>query len=201
MLNLVLVRHGETRWNEERRVQGSGSDPQLNPTGRTQAERVAQALRGRMVDAIYSSPLQRAWNTAQAVAGPHRISVEVDMGLREIDAGDFEGRTVESLGGALSQFLIVGSGGRMPKLPGGEGLNELQLRAWASVEHILGSHHTGRVVVVSHYFTILSIVCRALGFPLATLRRLRVSPGSISVVGFTERGPILLSLNDTCHLS
>lgn len=200
MLKLILVRHGETPWNEARRVQGSGSDTELSEKGRLQAQCLARALRGEPVAAVYSSPLRRARQTAEAIAAVSGLRVALEPDLREIAAGDLEGRPLEGLGGALGRFMVPGEDGSIPHLPGGEGLEELQVRAWGAVREIIAAHRSGRVVAVSHYFAILTIICGALGFPLATARRLRVAPGSLNIIGFASTGPLLLALNDTCHL-
>jgi probable phosphoglycerate mutase len=198
MVRLLLVRHGETRWNEERRVQGAGSDTELNERGRAQAERLGLALRGEDISAVYSSPLQRAMYTAEAISRHHGLLPRLEPRLAEIDAGELEGRTVESLGHSLSHFLVPEGDGGMPHLPGGEGLDDLQERAWSAIQEALSLCDGGQVVVVSHYFTTLAIICRALGFPLATLRRMRAAPGSISALEFSEQEATLLYLNDTC---
>ena len=201
MLRLLLVRHGETRWNEERRVQGAGSDTELNERGRAQAEQLTQALKGEDLSAVYSSPLRRARYTAETISRYHNLEAKLEPRLKEIDAGELESRMVDSLGYNLSQFLVPEAGGKMPDLPGGEGLDDLQERAWGAIQSILDAHDGGQVVVVSHYFTILTIICRALGFPLAAVRRMRAAPGSISTIGFSEQGPMLFSLNDICHIT
>ncbi|MFC1919519.1 histidine phosphatase family protein [Chloroflexota bacterium] len=201
MLRLLLVRHGETRWNLERRIQGAGSDVELSGMGKIQAQRLSQVFKDEDLAGIYSSPLQRARTTAEAIARPHDMEAKLEARLKEIDAGDLEGVLVESLGYNLSQFLVPEPGGRMTDLPGGEGLDDLQERAWSVVEGILETHQTGQVIVLSHYFTILTIICRALGFPLSAVRRMRAAPGSISTIAFLEHGPMLFSLNETCHLT
>jgi probable phosphoglycerate mutase len=88
--NIILIRHGETAWNAERRLQGH-LDIALNPEGRRQAGAVAAALAGEHFDAVICSDLQRALHTAQAVAAPHRLPVRTDPALRERCFGGFEG--------------------------------------------------------------------------------------------------------------
>ena len=164
MLRLLLVRHGETRWNAERRIQGAGSDVDLSDTGRLQAQRLAQVFKGENVAGIYSSPLRRARATAEAVAGLHNIEPRMESRLKEIDAGELEGILVDSLGYNLSQFLVPEPGGSMPDLPGGEGLDDLQERTWSVVEGILEAHKDPsqypdlivRVTGFSAYFANLS---------------------------------------------
>jgi probable phosphoglycerate mutase len=86
------------------------------------------------------------------------------------------------------------------KMPGGESMAELQQRAWPVVERIVRDHPDGVVILVSHSFAILSIICRAIGLNLSHFRRLRLSVASISIINFGERGTSLVLFNDTCHL-
>lgn len=123
MTRLILVRHGETDWNVEGRYQGH-SDVPLNARGRAQAARLAEALRGSDIRAIYSSDLARARETAEALAHATRLAVQHDPRLREIDQGDWEGMLFLEihlsdfaragrpavLGGVLGVLLPVGLG-------------------------------------------------------------------------------------------
>jgi probable phosphoglycerate mutase len=106
-LKLILVRHGETSWNEERRVQGGDSDIELNDTGLGQAKKVAAFLENEPIAAILSSPLQRAIATAEVIASHHQLPVKVDQGLRELKVGKLEGMPVSNLRTTFSQFLIA----------------------------------------------------------------------------------------------
>lgn len=200
MLRLLLVRHGETDWNGEHRIQGASSDVPLNAAGRRQAACTAIALKDQPIDAIYSSPQARARDTAEVIARLHGLTVQLEPDLREIEAGDFEGKSSYALRDTLNQFMAAYGEGRTPRLPGGEGLVQVQQRGWSTIERLTAGRTSGTIVVVSHYFTTLTIVCRALDFPLITMRRLRIMPGSINVIGFTDLGATLLGLNDTCHL-
>ena len=97
-MRLVLVRHGQTAWNQSRRIQGCRSDVELGQTGKEQAERVALSLASRRIDAVYSSPLRRAMDTALAIAQACKLEVQVAPGLKEIDAGELEGLCVDEMG-------------------------------------------------------------------------------------------------------
>jgi len=105
-LKLILVRHGETYWNHERRVQGGDSDIELNDNGLEQARRLAAFLANEPIIAIFSSPLQRAIATAEVIARHHQLPVEVDQGLRELKVGELEGMSVSNLSTTFSQFLL-----------------------------------------------------------------------------------------------
>lgn len=199
-MRLILVRHGETQWNRENRVLGH-TEIELNEEGRRQAERVALALREEEVAAIYCSPLKRARETAEAIARFHRVGLEVDGAFKEMDAGELDGLTYEEMrdryGDFLREWIRDASALRMP---GGESLAQVQHRAWQGVEGIIDRHPQGVVIVVSHNFAILCIICRALGLDLSQFRRLRLNVASISTLNFGGLGIHLELFNDTCHL-
>jgi phosphoserine phosphatase len=95
---ILLARHGETEWNREERYQGH-ADPPLNETGRAQAEELAERLVGERIDAVYSSDLRRAAETAEIVAARLGLGVEHEPGLREIDVGSWQGLTKAQIDG------------------------------------------------------------------------------------------------------
>ena len=201
-MRLILVRHGATPWNEARRVQGGRSDIALGETGQAQAERLARALAGEKVQAVYSSPLKRALATARAIARPHGLEVHPLPSLREIDAGQAEGLPVDRLKEDFAPFWKEWREGNGPVTwPGGESVEQVARRAWGAITR-LRRHHAGEtVVVVGHAFVLTSILVRALGLPLGYFRRLRVEAGSTSILELGRRGPLhnrLLLLNDTC---
>ncbi|MBI2855138.1 MAG: histidine phosphatase family protein [Chloroflexi bacterium] len=200
-MKLILVRHCETYWNEARRIQGSGSDIDLSETGRRQAACLGPALREEDITAVYSSPMRRAMKTATAIAMPHGLSVIQDPDLRELNVGEFESKRGEELGATLGHFLMRGSDGKLHRMPGGEGLDELQSRSSGAVKRVLHDNPSGAVVVVSHYFALLTALCSIMGFPIQTMRRLRLATGSISVIMFASAKPVLVTLNDKCHSS
>ncbi|MBA7636549.1 Phosphoserine phosphatase 1 [subsurface metagenome] len=202
MTKVILVRHGETEWNRLRRIQGGNSDTQLNQRGRKQAASLALRLKQEEIQAIYSSPLQRAQDTARAIAGYHQLPVGVEPSLREIEVGELEGVSIAEVGKHLSQLLIrYSQGEELPRIPGGESLTEVQQRVWDTIQRLVGRHGDGVLVVVSHYFSILTAVCSVLNLPLFQIDRLRLNSGSISILTFDEQATRLTLFNDTCHLA
>ncbi len=199
-MKLILVRHGETYWNKERRVQGGGSDTELSEAGLKQANKLASWLKDKNIDAIISSPLKRAVSTAKAIASQHQLPVEIDAGLKEISFGELEGLSVSSLSTTFSQFLMRWwQGGGSERLPGGESLVELQERSWASIERLLAEHKDGTVLVVSHYFVILASIFKTLDLPLDYLTKFKVDLGGVSILEFEDYGPRLVAFNDTSY--
>ncbi len=202
LVKVILVRHGETDWNRSKRFQGSNSDIQLNQNGCQQAESIALRLKPERIQAIYSSPLQRARDTAQAITRHHQVEVEIEPTLKEIDAAELEGIHLDELGGHLIQLLTgEGQGKSTFKMYGGETLAEVQQRVWSTVQRLVDRHRDGVLVVVSHYFTILTIICSVLNLPPSQIGRLRLGVGSISILTFDERVTRLTLFNDTCHLA
>lgn len=206
-MKLILVRHGETYWNKEHRIQGGDSDIELNETGLEQARKLAAFLEKEPITAIRSSPMQRAITTAEAIASYHQVPVEVDQGLKELRVGDLEGMSLANLGITFSQFLIKWWQERGTlKLPNGESLVELQQRAWKAVESLLEKQKTSpehnaetAVVVVSHYFVTLTIILKALDLPLDCFNKFKVDPGGISILELRDSRTRLVAFNDTSY--
>jgi probable phosphoglycerate mutase len=146
MTTLLVARHGETDWNREGRWQG-WADPALNDTGRAQATRLAGELRAVPFDAVYSSDLRRAFETAEILAEPHRVPVIAEFGLREIDVGSWSGLTRQE----IQERFPDGS------RPDGETHEEHGARVRAAVTRIALKHPGGRVLLVGHGGTIRSI--------------------------------------------
>ncbi len=146
MTTLLLVRHGETDWNRERRWQG-WADPPLNETGREQARALAEELRGAPFDAVYASDLRRAAETAEVLAGPHDVPVVLDAGLREIDVGSWSGLTHAE----IAERFPDG------ERPDGESREQHVERVLAAVERIARAHPGERVLVVTHGGTLRAL--------------------------------------------
>ena len=139
MTTLLLARHGETDWNVEGRWQG-WADPPLNETGRAQAGALAEQLRETPFDAVYSSDLRRAHETAEIVAEPHGVPVVADPGLREIDVGSWSGLTRSEI---QERFP---DGDR----PDGETRDQHAARVLAAIERIARANLGRRILVVTH---------------------------------------------------
>ena len=199
-MKLILVRHGETMWNRENRILGH-TDIDLNEKGRKQAELLGVALKDEEVTAIYSSPLKRASETAGEIARYHHLDVLPDDSFMEIDAGELDGLTFEEVVKRYGEFLKGWANKESSlKIPGGESMAELEMRAWSAVKKLVEIHADDTAIVVSHSLAIQSIICRALEMGLSDTRRLRLDLASISILNFGKGGVSLLLYNDTCHL-
>ena len=139
MTTILLARHGETDWNREGRWQG-WADPPLNEAGRDQARALAEQLRSTPFDAVYSSDLRRAHETAEIVAAPHEVPVITERGLREIDVGSWSGLTRSE----IEERFPDGS------RPDGETREQHLSRVLETVERIARAHVGAQLLVVSH---------------------------------------------------
>lgn len=201
-MKLFLVRHGETAWNRDRRIQGSRSNTPLNQTGIEQADLIADLLKQEKLDSIYSSPLKRAMDTAQAIARECKLAVRVVPELREIDAGELDGLSEREMGyHQIALWNDWSKGDPAMRLPNGESLEDVQKRAWWAVERMLERHVDGTAVAVGHMFTNLAIIARVLGIPLQHVLHLRQDAAAINTIEFSTQKNLLVLLNDTCHLT
>jgi broad specificity phosphatase PhoE len=200
-MRLILVRHGETDTNKARLALGR-ADVELNEHGRWQAQRLAACLKDEGIGAIYSSPLKRALATAEPIAASHRLEVQVDGGLIEMDIGEMEALTFQQVSERHPRFLRAWLSGQAPyeAMPGGECLLDLQERAWQAIERIRQRQEQETVAAVTHNFVIITVLCRVLGLELANFRRLRHSLAAKSVLEMGRDRIIVVSFNDTCHL-
>jgi probable phosphoglycerate mutase len=141
---ILAVRHGETAWNRDTRIQGH-TDIELNEHGRWQAQQLAQALREEPIAAFYASDLSRAHETAQAVATLHSGQVSTHTGLRERCFGRFEGHTWADLESRWPEDALAWRK-RVPDFapPGGESLVQLQARVVAAVTELAARHPVNR---------------------------------------------------------
>lgn len=198
---LYLVRHGETEANRNGLALGRADVP-LNERGLRQAQRLSEALASERLAAIYASPLSRAQQTAEAIAGPHGLAPLTEEGLIEMDIGELDGLTFAELRerhpGLLEQW--ASPEGQATALFGSESLADVQNRAWQALESLGRRHQDETVCAVTHNFVILSVLTRALGMELSHFRRLRHGVAAISVLKLSADGVRVSRMNDSCHL-
>jgi broad specificity phosphatase PhoE len=173
MMALILCRHGRTEWNDQGRYQGQADVP-LNTVGRQQARILAQTLRSEPIDAIYSSDLSRAAETAAEIARFHNLQVHRDQRLREINQGCWEGLTVAQIRARDAELHSLWESEPLAvRLPGGESVEEVRQRALAALREALEAHPLGLICVVTHKVVLTVIRCELNGDPLdQALRRL-----------------------------
>jgi broad specificity phosphatase PhoE len=173
MTELWLVRHGQTDWNLQGRYQGQ-ADPPLNETGLAQADRAAEVLAGGRYAAVYSSDLERARVTAEAIGRRLGMAVRIDPRLREINQGAWEGLLVTEIQERYPVEWEVRQRDRLNfRAPGGgESVQDVAARIWAAVDDLAARHPHESLILVSHGLALATILCRVQGLPLAHAREL-----------------------------
>ncbi len=201
-MNFYLLRHGETEWNKQGKFQGF-TDVELNERGLSQARDSARASLQWEHSVIYASSLTRTVQVAEEVRKISGAPVVTDPGLRELNLGDLEGVTGSEMRAKWPEVYNTWRDSPAEvTMPNGETLAQLQDRAWQAVLDIEGAHHgaTG-IVVVSHNFTIRTIVCSILGIPLSNFHRMSLGLGSLCTFESDDNGRRLITYNCTSHLS
>ncbi|SLJ96647.1 probable phosphoglycerate mutase [Arthrobacter sp. P2b] len=190
------MRHGETP-TTGRVLPGRTPGLYLSERGRVQAERVAERLAGLPVDAIHSSPLERACQTAEPSAVSAGLAVHEDAGLIECDFGEWTGAALADLTG-LPQWQAVQHSPSTFRFPGGESFTEMQARMVAALEVLRSAHPGGVVVCFSHADPIKAAVAHAMGTHLDLFQRIVISPGAVSAISYVEgQAPAVLMVNST----
>ncbi|RZI69280.1 histidine phosphatase family protein [Variovorax guangxiensis] len=197
---LIVVRHGETAWNVDTRIQGQ-LDIGLNATGERQAQQLGEALADETVAAVYASDLSRAWNTARAVAGSLGIEVIAEPRLRERAFGQFEGRTFADIE-ANSPDDARRWRTRDPEFApaGGESLIVFRERVTAVVAELSARHPGEQVVLVAHGGVMDVLYRAATGQALQAPRTWHLGNAAINRLLWTPQGLSLVGWGDIAHL-
>jgi broad specificity phosphatase PhoE len=176
-----LVRHGATDWNLQGRCQGA-TDLDLNEVGVRQAEQIAASLTNETIHGIYSSNLKRAQQTAQFISLHRQLPVLIETDVRELDHGELEGLTFAEIKENYSQFIQKWRTEPAEiQVPGGERLVDVARRAWNGLNRIVQLHTAQEtLVVVSHNFPILGIICRITGTHLNNYRTYHLDPCGVT---------------------
>jgi probable phosphoglycerate mutase len=195
---VLLVRHGLTDATG-RRLTGWSPGFHLSRTGRDQAERAAERLAMLPIRAVYSSPLERCVETAEALAARLRLAVRHREALGEVRYGDWTGRSLAQLSrtALFRQVLTIPSNVRFPN---GESLLEVQERAVGEVHRIAAAHPRAFVAVFSHADVIKLVVAHVAGMHQDLFQRLVIEPASVSAVALSDGIPRILKVNDTGDL-
>lgn len=198
---IIAVRHGETAWNVDARIQGQ-LDIGLNDTGRWQAQRVGQALAGEPISAVYSSDLGRAHATAQSIATSVGLPVVPHEGLRERSFGIFEGKTFDEIHGIWPEHAQNWRKRDPQWQPpeGGESLLQLRERVTSTVHALAARHAGGQIVVVAHGGVLDTLYRVATGQEVNSPRTWQLPNGAINRLLWTPRGFTLVGWSDTQHL-
>ena len=199
-LRLLLLRHGETAWNRERRHQGQTDTP-LSAEGLVQAEAAARELKEHTFAAVYASPLRRARDTAAVIAAVQGLEVETDPAFQELGFGRWEGLTLDEArtrDAALYEGWI-----NTPHLvspPEGESLVQARERVLAGLERLRAGHQDETVCLVTHAVPVRILILEALGLGLDRIWSLHSAPTGISELEFRDDWTALHRMNTLVHL-
>ncbi len=200
---LTLIRHGESVWNGERRIQGN-QDPPLSARGRCQAALLASRLQrhGPKPAAIYTSPLRRAAETAAQIAALWGLPLVQDAALCEMRLGKWEGMTVPDIQaaypGTYERWL---ADPLSAPAPGGEHLDAFFARVVDCLWRVQRAHFDSPAVVVSHGGVVKAMLCHVLGVEPRALFRIKQDNTAVSQIELTDSARRVLLVNDTCHLT
>ena len=193
---VLLVRHGQTP-TTGKVLPGRAKGLHLGDVGREQAETAAARIRElKRIDAVYSSPLERAKETAAPIARTCGLRTKTARGLLECDFGDWTGKQLKTLM-KLPEWQTVQRAPSTFRFPGGESFTEMQARMVTCLDDLRARHPGGTIVCVSHADTIKAAVAHAVGTPLDLFQRIVINPASVSTITYTPGGPIVLAVNST----
>jgi len=199
MAKLILARHGETVWNVEKIYRGR-ADVNLDEVGIKQAELLGKYLSNWKLEAIYSSPLRRALDTANIVARYQKIGVHVAEGLIDFDYGEWQSlpeQEAKRLYPALHNEWH--NNPHKVKMPGGESLKDVRKRAVAIVNDVLPKYQ-GSILLVSHRVVNKVLICSLLGLDNSHFWNINQDVGGITIFNYVDGHFVLTRHNDTSHL-
>ena len=200
MIEIILVRHGETEWNVTNIFRGR-IDIELNQTGMKQAELLAEYLSDTKVDAIYSSPLKRALQTAEVIARYHRLNVEIVPPLIDFDFGRWQGLSRREVKDKYKELYAEWlENPHQVQIPDGEKLDDVRKRAFGVVESIIAKHE-GTAILVSHRVVNKVLICALLGLDDSHFWNIAQDTCGITSFTYENNRFVLAKHNDTSFLA
>jgi broad specificity phosphatase PhoE len=199
MTELILARHGQTAWNVVEVFRGR-SDVDLDETGLRQAELLSDYLHKRRIEAVYSSPLQRALKTARAIASRHKLKVVITQGLNDLKFGEWEGLPVTEVRekyATLHKEWIETP--HLVEIPGGERLDDVTGRVLTFVNDVV-TRHKGTVVLVSHRVVHKVLILALMGLDNSRFWNVKLDTAAITTFAYENGRWILSEHNNTCYL-
>ena len=195
MTLLLLIRHGENEYVKTGKMAGRIPGVHLNERGQSQARALSDALLGTPIKAIYSSPLERAVETATPIATARKLEVQIEAGLIETNVGKWQGRSLAALR-LKKHWKVVQNSPSRAQFPEGETIYGCQTRIVASLDKIIAAHKPKDIIAcVFHSDPIKLAVSHYLGLPLDHFQRLGCDTGSVTTLYIGEMGASLVKLN------
>ncbi len=200
LTSVYLVRHGQTAWNKEEIFRGR-TDVPLDETGQKQAALTGQYFSEMEIHAIYSSPLARAWETAQAIARFSNLKVEPLEAMIDMSFGNWEGHAHQEIRKIDTEtYRQWVESPHLARLPGGESLDDVRTRSMAALEELLRKHPGKNLVVVSHRVICKVLICGILGLDNSHFWQISQDATAINLIQHRNGKYILSLMNETCHL-
>ena len=198
-MQILLVRHGETQWNAGAIFRGRADIP-LNETGLQQAAFLAGYLSNYKIEAIYSSPLQRARKTAEIIASRHSLGVRLEPGLLDLDFGEWEGKLLQQVQEEYGELFVQWSTAPEKMIfPAGEGLEEVKQRAVRVVNEVIARHQR-TMVLLSHRVVLKVLICHLLGLDNSHFWNIRLDTCGMTTFDYEDGRFILTGHNNTSFL-
>ena len=200
MLKLFLIRHGETEWNTDFRLQGI-SDIPLNSYGKEQAQALGRALSKRKITHIYSSDLARAWDTAQIIRTYQNVPIYREPRLREISFGLWEGLKDNQIRQQYPKMLKNWHDDPSTITPPhGETVEKVATRVQSFFNELKNSHSQGCIAIVSHGTPLRVMLCNFFGLSYKSLWSFKFDNASFTEIHVFSKKASLVRFNDTCHI-
>lgn len=200
MKKIYLIRHGESQWNVIRKIQGQ-KDISLTDKGVEQAKLIGDRLTKEKIDKIYSSDLERAYNTAKIIGNKIGINPIPKKDFREINFGVWEGLSNDKMMAEYyDEVYLWRKEPEKLKIEGGETLQEVQIRAMKCLEKIVDTSNDESILIVSHGVTLKTIILGLLDMDLMYFKNLTINNVGLTIVEFREYNKVLRVLNDTSHV-
>jgi broad specificity phosphatase PhoE len=199
--SIYLVRHGQTAWNKEEIFRGR-TDVPLDETGLKQAELAGEYFNGMEIYGIYSSPLSRAWETAQKIARLHHLNVQPLQGILDMSFGKWEGQSHREI--QKNDKEIYRQWREEPhlvRLPGGESLDDVRVRAVNALGEVIRNHPGKTLILVSHRVVNKVLICGILGLDNSHFWQITQDTTAINLIQHKDGKYILSLMNETCHLN
>lgn len=200
MKRIFLIRHGESEWNKINKIQGQ-KNVNLTKKGIVGAHKIGNRLISKNIDAIYSSHLHRAKNTADIIGEKIKLPINIIEDIQEISFGTWEGMTGREVEESYKEEL--NSWRKNPekmRIKGGETLEELQIRAMSAIDIIIDDDNLKNIAIVSHGATLKTIILGLLDMDLCHFKNLTLSNVGLTTVEFRDYNRVLRNLNDISHL-
>jgi len=200
MTSIYIVRHGQTAWNKEEIFRGRTDIP-LDKTGLKQARLAGEYFKGMVIQGIYSSPLSRAWQTAEQIALFQNLKAQPIEGIIDMSFGNWEGHALQEIERIDPEtYRQWREEPHLARLPGGETLDDVRKRAIASLEEVIERHTGETLVLVSHRVVNKVLICGILGIDNSHFWQITQDTAAINLIQYKRGRYILSFMNETCHL-